>query len=56
MSEVKDKIGEFDKEKYKKMIENVMNKAKKETKTTVDKLEKMKSHLLAQWQKKTKKK
>lgn len=54
MDEVKEKIEDFDKEKYEKMIENVMNKAKKETKTTVEKLEKMKKHLLKQWQKKIK--
>jgi len=55
MGEVKEKIEDFDKEKYEKMIENVMNKAKKETKTTVQKLEKMKNHLLKQWQGKGKK-
>ena len=55
MGEVKEKIEDFDKEKYEKMIENVMDKAKKETKTTVQKLEKMKSHLLKQWQGKGKK-
>jgi len=55
MDEVKEKIEDFDKEKYEKMIENVMNKAKKETKTTVEKLEKMKKHLLKQWQGKSKK-
>lgn len=55
MGEVKEKFEDFDKEKYEKMIENVMNKAKKETKTTVQKLDKMKNHLLAQWQGKGKK-
>jgi len=55
MGGIKEKIEDFDKEKYEKMIENVMNKAKKETKTTVQKLEKMKNHLLKQWQGKGKK-
>lgn len=56
MGEVKEKIEDFDKEKYEKMIDDVMDRAKKETKTTVQKLEKMKNHLLKQWQGKAKKK
>lgn len=55
MGDVKERIEDFDKEKYEKMINDVMDRAKKETKTTVQKLEKMKNHLLKQWQGKGKK-
>ncbi len=50
MGDVKERIEDFDKEKYEKMIDDVMDRAKKETKATIEKLEKMKKHLLKQWQ------
>jgi len=50
--EIRGKIDEFDAQKYEKVVEDVISKAKKETKTTVKNIEKLKKYLLKQWQKK----
>lgn len=53
IEELKEKVEDIDREKYTRMVEDVADEVKKDTKTTAEKLAKIKESLLKDWHKLT---
>jgi len=51
LARLKESIENIDREKYMSVVEDVMKKVQKETKREVKQLEKLKNHLLEEWNK-----
>lgn len=51
LATLKESVENIDREKYIKVVEDVMKKVQKETKREVKQLEKLKNHLLEEWNK-----
>ncbi len=51
LNQIKKEVGKIDKEKFKKAVDKVLSKVKKELKNDVKEVNKIKKNLMDQWQK-----